>query len=441
MVKRYDLIIIGAGPAGAMAAKTAGEDGLKVALLERRKNIEKITRPCAEALLCHKYDHGEYVKINFRDNRIVYPYNGFSIKYEGPFKGVYKFIRYSADGHTMEMKLYLGERKEGSEVLPRHFAIDKEQLINGLLEEARENHVEIFPGVNVSSTEKTDEGVRVVGNGKPFEGTYALAADGLNSRLARQLGFNQERKFLGTFKVKGWRVRGIEPSDPEAHIHIVEGVDAPPFFDICPQAKTDEYYISVAGWTTPIDFDARLNQIMKDSWFSPWFKKAEILKENCCILNFFSPIIEPFKDNVLLIGDAAAFGQISNHNAILSGWKAANTITVSLINRTLGKEGVSGYLEWWNKNFYDITYSIPPVEFTDILSREEVNFYFSLFKEPLPAFSGYEEMQRVFSEAMAKIMPQLQAQQPAILTKMKDLRKVSPAKTWAERSNSGFPSR
>ena len=33
MAKRYDIIVVGAGPAGLMAAKTAGEDGLKVALL------------------------------------------------------------------------------------------------------------------------------------------------------------------------------------------------------------------------------------------------------------------------------------------------------------------------------------------------------------------------------------------------------------------------
>ena len=85
-----------------------------------------------------------------------------------------------------------------------------------------------------------------------------------------------------------------------------------------PFAKTDEYYVSVAGWTPSTDFDARLNHIMKDSLFSTWFKKAEILKENGCILNSFSPIIEPFKDNVLLIGDAAAFAQISNLNAIFA---------------------------------------------------------------------------------------------------------------------------
>ena len=39
MPKRYDVIVVGAGPAGLLAAKTAGEDGLKVALLARKTNI------------------------------------------------------------------------------------------------------------------------------------------------------------------------------------------------------------------------------------------------------------------------------------------------------------------------------------------------------------------------------------------------------------------
>ena len=44
LVKKYDLVIVGGGPAGLMAARTAGENGLKTALLERKTEITKVRR-------------------------------------------------------------------------------------------------------------------------------------------------------------------------------------------------------------------------------------------------------------------------------------------------------------------------------------------------------------------------------------------------------------
>ena len=39
MAKKYDLIVVGAGPTGLMAAKVAGENGLKVALIDKKHDI------------------------------------------------------------------------------------------------------------------------------------------------------------------------------------------------------------------------------------------------------------------------------------------------------------------------------------------------------------------------------------------------------------------
>ena len=336
------------------------------------------------------------------------------------------------------MNLYL-EDSEDKKRLPQRVAIDKERLINDLLNEARKNHVDIFSGVNACNVEKTHEGVVITGNDKFFEGSFVIAADGLNSQMARQLGFNKERNFFSTLIGKVWHMREVEPPDPDAHIHIVEGIDAPPLFCICPRA-VDEYLVMVGGYTASIDFDERLTQVMNDSLFSHWFKNSEILRKYGCVLNLFSPIAEPFKDNVLLIGDACVFGQISTHNAILSGWKAANTITYSLINHTRGREGISEYLEWWKKNFYD-PYHAPPIDFMDILTREEVNFVFSLFNDPIPASVRVEDAKKVMAEAMTKIMAPLQAQRPDIFTKIKNLRKKPSEDTWAERRKTGFPNK
>jgi len=37
----YDVAIVGAGPAGLMAAKTAAEKGLKVALIEKKSSVSR----------------------------------------------------------------------------------------------------------------------------------------------------------------------------------------------------------------------------------------------------------------------------------------------------------------------------------------------------------------------------------------------------------------
>ena len=47
----YDVVIIGAGPAGLTAAKTAAENGLSVALLERKDTVDEILRLCAMMLV------------------------------------------------------------------------------------------------------------------------------------------------------------------------------------------------------------------------------------------------------------------------------------------------------------------------------------------------------------------------------------------------------
>ncbi len=40
MAKRYDVIVVGAGPAGLVAARAAGENGFEVALLERKMTLQ-----------------------------------------------------------------------------------------------------------------------------------------------------------------------------------------------------------------------------------------------------------------------------------------------------------------------------------------------------------------------------------------------------------------
>ena len=70
MKKDFDLIVVGAGPAGAMAARTASETGLKVALLERKRDITTIRRACATMLVLESdFFCGERMYFNQKTKR------------------------------------------------------------------------------------------------------------------------------------------------------------------------------------------------------------------------------------------------------------------------------------------------------------------------------------------------------------------------------------
>ncbi len=51
MANKFDVIVVGGGTSGLVAAKTAAENGLKVALLERKTHPAKIQRSCAQMFL------------------------------------------------------------------------------------------------------------------------------------------------------------------------------------------------------------------------------------------------------------------------------------------------------------------------------------------------------------------------------------------------------
>ena len=92
MHEMYDLIVIGAGPAGLMAAQTAARGGLKVLLLEQKTSIASVGRTCVAGLITEPDCDGETVTVE--GDQIVFHKNDFSIRYSGLWKAIkgYYFV-------------------------------------------------------------------------------------------------------------------------------------------------------------------------------------------------------------------------------------------------------------------------------------------------------------------------------------------------------------
>jgi digeranylgeranylglycerophospholipid reductase len=417
MAKKFDVVIVGAGPGGAMAAKTAGENGLKTAILERKTNPAEITRGCAMMFAVeNSYYFAERMMYNEKNHKMIFPVNGFTVDFDGARRNFYAWYFYAPDGKT---RIAFGDYEESikkGEKGRLSFVYDKGALLGGLMKDAERNGVDVFAGFNVSGIEKTANGVRVTANGEVFEGTFVIGADGVNSRVAKLMGFNKERRFFGTAKGITYYVTGYEHPQPEAVITascFKPNASFPTTFWVMPSPYAeDEYWVQ-----TPTDFD----YITKESVFSKWFRNVKVVRILNQVATARTPVTEPYKDNVLLVGDSAWFGEAEITGSMMCGKRAANAITVALRDNKPNREGVLNYIEWWQKSYpefddYRNFFLIGPV--FRIFSEAEMNYLYGLFKKPLQPNLNPFLVVRLLKKALDPIMSQIQKEMPSVVEKL-----------------------
>ena len=439
MAKTFDLLVVGAGPTGLMAAKVAGENGLKVALIDKKNDIPKIKRACGEVININEYSWGDFINFNVKKGLLNFPVNGFNVKYDGPYKNIYGMYTYSPSGQCIKMGDCAEARKIGDPAR-KGIAIDKEALQRSLLEEAKKNDVVVISGTFIHEIEKKEETVILKSGDREFEGVFVIASDGLNSKITQCLGFNKEREFRGTLRCLFWYVRGIEPPAPDGLVHVMGGKGGPALFGLCCTSREGEYWIAVDDFSYKADLAQGADYVMKKDAFAPWFKKLKKIRTTSCVGNLYSPIAEPFKDNVLLVGDAVYSPQISINGGMICGLKAANAVVLAMLEGKRNKEGVMGYLEWWKKDIIDRFPSVGG-NFMGALEDNEVDYLFSLFKEPLPATLDPTTAGKYMQEQMVKIMPALSTEQPEILKKLEQFQAKTSEEIYAVRRKVGFPNR
>ncbi len=191
-MERYDVVIVGAGPAGALAALVLSRAGRRVALLDKAEfPREKLCGDCLNPScgdLWEKYGLRESFR-KLPQHRI----RGISIE---------------RDHDT----LYESSRPDSA---PPFIAVERALLDQWLVQQAEAAGTVFFPATRVQSLGK--EGLVVTSSGS-FQGDYILGTDGRNSIIAREAGLAAP---LRTCKRVAWQATvPLETMDDRVHLRF-----------------------------------------------------------------------------------------------------------------------------------------------------------------------------------------------------------------------------
>jgi len=388
-IMKYDLIVVGGGPAGLMAAKTAAEDGLKVLLIEKRRDIgeERFCGQFTNIKMINvggkvKYGYAEPLNLEVGTDKTVihFPGPGFSINYDGPIRPYFNYIHFSPGGYRVyrEKDRFIG------------FCWAKEVLLAGIRDEAEEAGVEIVTGTIATAVENTPDGAKVYTRTRAEERTLearkVLAADGCSSLLVESLGLNKGRKTLGVAEAGGGVGYMLEGVETEYRLNSWICFTIP---SLNPRMNLWMYMVAgdrnVAGTTAGGTYPPgeATERLMRLPAFEPWFHQARLVRkfaQNSAKTR--APIREPVAGNVLIIGDAACLVEVSNPGAIACGYMGAKA-TLKELN---GEKGYPEYVKWWQNSFdfNDPTYLKGAGRFfslNSLCSDEEVDYLYQLVQD------------------------------------------------------------
>ncbi|MDO5844469.1 MAG: NAD(P)/FAD-dependent oxidoreductase [Methanocorpusculum sp.] len=328
MKDSYDVLVIGGGPAGATAAKTAAEAGLSVLLIEKRPAIGVPVR-CAEGI--GKQGLCEFIEPDKK--WICAELKGAFIA--GPDGSKFTLKKNSSDealGYVLDRKIFDRELvwkavEAGAEVQV-HARASAPIIINGKLQ-----------GAVIQQHGITHE----------VRAKIIIAADGVESKFAKWAGINTTVPLGELETCAQYIINDIDIDETTAQFHV-SAANAPlGYIWVFPKGKRcANVGIGIAGTKSGEGHRARdyLDKFVKEN-----FQNGKITELIVGGVSVCKPLESTCADNLLIAGDAARLSDPITgggiYNAMYSGKLAGETAAEAIKSGDTSKTALSAYERKW----------------------------------------------------------------------------------------------
>jgi geranylgeranyl reductase family protein len=283
-MEEYDVVVVGAGPSGAISAEYAAKNGAKTLIVEEHASVGEPVQ-CAGLISTRAMEECEVFSSKFINKEI---------------RGA--FIHSSSECIKIDgggTKAYVIERRIFDRVLVQN-AIDR--------------GADLLLKTKVSDLKR--EGSRVIieavshGVSMRISSHVVIGADGVKSRIAKLTGLGNVKKILPCAQIEGM----YELTDPK-FVEIFIGSVAPGFF----------------AWAIPVEDDiARIGLCSKEDPLSHLMKMLSSSSSyRGSVMDFvvgaipLGPLKKTINDNVMIVGDAAGQVKPTSGGGIYTGAKCA----------------------------------------------------------------------------------------------------------------------
>ena len=332
---KYDVVVVGAGPAGSTAAKNLAEQGKKVILVD--KDTFPRDKPCGGGLPTRVMRQFPYIK-NYIDS-ISYGSKTFSSS-----------MRYNLSFTRKKPVVYT--------VLRKTFDYDLVQL-------AEKKGADVLQGKKiVDVTIQKNKAVCILEDGSKLESKLIIGCDGMRSLVAEKthLCSPSAEKCVCLVQEQAMKPADIEKyfkKEKSVYLFIkTQGIAG--YAWIFP--KKDSINIGIGQFENAIDKSKK--PVPLKSFYKKYIamlKKQHILPSSFTIENLqggtlpIFPLENTYSDRVLLCGDAAGFiNPITGEGiyyAMASGKIAATVCSEALDKNDVSKHYLSQYQHRWYEQF------------------------------------------------------------------------------------------